>query len=207
MSIESLTHLILTYRYWVLIPLTFIEGPIVAFVSGTLASLGYFNIYVLALIFFFRDLILDCTMYAVGYFGGRTAFAMRMLKKIGVTEDHLGNVKELWERRPARTMLLGKISYGVSAAFIVVAGTVRMNLRKFVMYGSLVAVLQYGVLLTLGYFFGVSLGSSIEKILSNILYLLGGAGVIISIYYIFSFYMRRRFMANERQIEEMKPEE
>ncbi|HEY5383417.1 MAG TPA: hypothetical protein VIJ88_02590 [Candidatus Paceibacterota bacterium] len=207
MSLDTLTHLILAYRYWILIPLTFLEGPIVAFVAGTLASLGYFNIYVLGVIFFLRDVSLDGAFYAVGYFGGRTKLALRMLKKIGVTEDHLGNVREMWERRPGRTMLLGKISYGVASSFIIVAGTVKMNLRKFVTYGAMVAVLQYGLLLTLGYFFGTSLGSSISSILSNVLYLLGGLGLIVSGYYIFSFYLRRRFLAAEHTIEEMKPVE
>ena len=59
MSPEHLTQLILDYRYWILIPISVIEGPVVAFVAGTLAALGYFNIWVLVLFFFARDMIMD----------------------------------------------------------------------------------------------------------------------------------------------------
>ena len=59
MDAQSISHLLLEYRYLVLIPLATIEGPIVAFVAGTLASLRYFNIYALAAVFFIRDVGLD----------------------------------------------------------------------------------------------------------------------------------------------------
>ncbi|MDP2665084.1 MAG: hypothetical protein Q8P23_00320, partial [bacterium] len=73
MSVDFITELILQYRYWILIPLSLIEGPVVAFVAGTLASLGYFNMSFLAVLFFVRDVGLDGVYYAIGHFGGRTA--------------------------------------------------------------------------------------------------------------------------------------
>ena len=70
MSVDFITELILQYRYWILIPLSFIEGPVVAFVAGMLASMGYFNIYFLSALFFVRDVGLDGVYYAIGHFGG-----------------------------------------------------------------------------------------------------------------------------------------
>ena len=81
-----------------------------------------------------------------------------MLNKIGITTDHLEQVRVLWEKRPGWTMFIGKLSYGIASAFIVVAGMVKMPLSKFFLYGSIVAVLQYGVLLFAGYYLGESLG-------------------------------------------------
>ena len=110
MSVDFITELILQYRYWILIPLSFIEGPVVAFVAGMLASMGYFNIYFLSALFFVRDVGLDGVYYAIGHFGGRTNFAKRMLNKIGITTDHLEQVRVLWEKRPGWTMFIGKLS-------------------------------------------------------------------------------------------------
>lgn len=211
MSVDSLTQLILQYRYWILIPLTFIEGPVVAFVAGTLASLGYFNIYFLGALFFVRDVGLDGVYYATGYFGGRTAFVERMLGKIGVTSDHLEHVRMLWERHPGTTMFIGKLSYGIASAFVVVAGTVHMPLSKFFKYGIIVAILQYGTLLVLGYYLGASLGGSVAQIISNVQYVIAFVAIVISIYYILSWYMRKKFLAKDSTLgriltgEEKKP--
>ena len=204
MSPDIITELILQYRYWILIPLTFIEGPVVAFVAGTLASAGVFNMYFLAILFFVRDVGLDVVYYAIGHFGGRTTFAKRMLTKIGVTEDHLEEVRVLWERRPGWTMFIGKLSYGIASAFIVVAGMVKMPFSLFLRYGILVAILQYGILLFAGYFLGESLGGSITHILSNVQYAIAAVALAISAYYIFSWYMRRKFLEEEKGTEETK---
>lgn len=201
MSVDSLTHLILQYRYWILVPLSLIEGPVVAFIAGTLASLGYFNLYLLSALFFVRDVGLDGVYYAIGYFGGHTAFAERMLKKIGITGDHLENVRGLWERRPGWTMFIGKLSYGIASAFIVVAGVVRMPLSIFFTYGSIVAVLQYGTLLFLGYFLGASLGGNIAHIISNVQYVIAFAAIAISAYYLLSWRMRAKFLKKDEEIE------
>lgn len=202
MSPDFITQLIIQYKYWILIPLTFIEGPIVAFVAGTLAAAGFFNIYGLAVLFFVRDMGLDAAYYATGYYGGHTPFAERMLAKIGITEDHIENVREIWKKRPGITMFIGKLSYGIATAFIVVAGMIKMPLHLFFGYGFIVAILQYGVLLLAGYFLGASFGGSAERIVQNVGYVAGVAAIAISVYYIVSWKIRAKFLARDKQIEE-----
>ncbi|MFZ2167951.1 MAG: hypothetical protein WAV50_03760 [Minisyncoccia bacterium] len=201
MSVEFITELILQYRYWILIPLSFIEGPVVAFVAGTLAAVGFFNIYFLAGLFFVRDVGLDGVYYAMGYFGGHTAFTERMLAKIGITDDHLEKVRELWDRRPFMTMFIGKLSYGIASAFIVVAGVVKMPLRTFFKYGIMVAVLEYGTLLLAGFFLGASLGGSVVKIVENAQYVIAFASIVIVGYYLFTWYMRNKLLKKDKEIE------
>lgn len=202
-ELDVTTQLILEYRYWILIPLSLIEGPVVAFVAGTLASAGFFNIYFLAALFFVRDIGLDAGYYAIGHFGGHTRFAERMLHKIGITDDHLEQVRILWEKRPGMTMLIGKLSYGIASAFIVVAGMVRMPLRVFFTYGALIAVLEYGTLLLAGYFLGATFGGTAAKVISNVQYIIAIATILISAYYIFSWYMRRKLLKEDKKIEDM----
>jgi membrane protein DedA with SNARE-associated domain len=199
MDQSHVVDLILNYRYWILIPLTFIEGPIVALIAGTLASAGLFNVYILAIVFFVRDVGLDGVYYALGYYGGRTAFAKRMLARIGVTEAHLADVGRLWEKHPGKTLFIGKLSYGIASAFIVVAGMVKMPLTTFFKYGSLVAILQYGTLLFVGYFFGQAFGGSLDRIIKNIEYVALAAGVLITIYYFFGHKMKALFLAEDRK--------
>ncbi|HVM73753.1 MAG TPA: hypothetical protein VMU13_02675, partial [Candidatus Paceibacterota bacterium] len=195
MNLSNTAHLILEYRYLILVPLAIIEGPIVAFVAGTLAALGYFNIYGLAIFFFARDMGVDACYYCFGYFGGRTRLAQRLLRKINVTQNHLEGVRNLWEKHPMSTMFIGKLSYGIGSTFVAVAGMVKFPFKTFFKYGALVAITQYWSLLAIGYFFGNSFGGSISNILSNIQYVIAGLGILITIYYLFSWRMRRKFMA------------
>lgn len=201
MDAASLTALIIEYRYWILIPLSFIEGPIVAFVAGTLAWLGYFNPYIAFAIFFLRDVILDSFFYVVGMWGQRASLAQRFMTRMGVQQEHLDEIRTLWETHGFRTMFFSKLSYGLSAVFLIVAGLVRMPFRLYVKHASLVALAQYGVLFILGYYFGSSFGT-VSNLLNNIQYLVGGVVLFATIYYIVSRIMRRRLIAQEEAAKE-----
>jgi membrane protein DedA with SNARE-associated domain len=193
-------ELILAYRYWIMVPLSFIEGPIVAFFAGTLASAGYFNVWVLMVFFFVRDVVVDLGCYYLGYFGGERPWVKKIIRKFGVTDEHLGEVHALWERNPGKTMFLSKLSYGVAAGFIVVAGLVKMSLRQFMTYGAIVAVLHYGVLLGLGYFFGASFGSSLVGLIEKIPYVIGILATIAIAYYFFKRYINKKLEQAEKEV-------
>lgn len=206
MSVEFTTELILQYRYWILVPLSLLEGPAIAFVAGTLATMGYFNMYFLAVLFFVRDVGLDLIYYAIGHYGAKTAFVRRMPHKIGITPGHLVRVQTLWEKKPFWTMFVGKISYGIASAFIIVAGMVKMPLKTFIKYGSIVAVLQYGSLLLLGYFLGASFGGSVVSIIHNIEYVVAFAAIALSGYYLFSRFMRGKLFKADAEIGALPPD-
>lgn len=196
---DHVTQLIITYRYWILIPLTFIEGPIVAFIAGMLASLGYFNVYVLGALFLVRDIAVDLACYYLGFFGSKRPWVKKVLHKLGVNGDHLADVRKVWHKHPGKTMFFTKLSYGVAAGFIVVAGMIEMPIRKFLFYGSLVAIAHYITLLVIGYFFGAAFGSSITGIIENIPYVIGVATVIFIVYYFFRRYMKKKLEEEEQK--------
>ncbi len=197
MSFASITSLIIEYRYWILLPLSFVEGPIVAFLAGTLASLGYFNIYVLAAFFLIRDVIVDLLCYSIGRFTGKTNFLRKLLHRVGVTDEEMEDIRLLWNHHPGKTMFFSKLSFGFAAALIVVAGMVRMPFNLFMLYGFLVALLQYGTLLFIGYFFGSIFGTT-SAILEKIQYAVAGGILIIIAYYIFKRYVSKRLKQAEK---------
>lgn len=199
MQLDSTAQLIVEYRYWILIPLTFAEGPFVAFIAGTLVPLGYFNLYFLAGLFFVRDVGLDVVYYMIGLYGGRTAFAHKMLARISVTDEHLQQVKTFWEEKPFRTMFVGKLSYGIASAFIVVAGIVKMRFSTFIRYGIIVTVVQYGGLLALGYYFGNALGGSVARMVQNAQYIIALIALVVSGYYLISWRMRGAFLKESEE--------
>lgn len=192
-------ELLINYRYWLLIPLSFIEGPVVAFIAGALSRLGYFNPYLAFTIFFLKDIILDGTFYIIGRFGGQTSIIRKILGKIGIKEEDIHEVRILWAKHGFRTMFLSKLSYSLSPGFLMAAGIVGMPARIFFQYAALVSLAQYGVLFTLGFYFGNTFGN-VTKVLENIQYVVGAIFLVATIYYIFSRYMSRKLIKEEEEI-------
>lgn len=187
--------LILEYRYLILIPLSLIEGPMVAFIAGSLSALGYFSLLLLGIFFLARDIGMDALYYFSGYYGGDTRFAKKILKKLNIDSD-LSGVRKQWEMHPAKTLIVGKLSYGIAGAFIFIAGMIKMRKLTFFKYAALIAIIQYSSLLLLGYFFGNAFGGNITQILENIIYVITGLTLVISAYYILSWYFRKKFLKN-----------
>jgi membrane-associated protein len=198
MSPDQIQALILDYRYWILIPLTFIEGPIIGFITGALSSIGYFNPILAFMIFIFRDIIMDGLYYFLGKHFEGTPLSNKMLAVLKVTPDHLDSVRKLWDTRGLRTMFLGKLSYGVAHAFLFVAGMVKMPFARFFRYALIVALVNYGGLFLFGYFLGGAFGSA-TNVISDVLVGIGLLTLAISGYYIFSFYLRRRLIEEEKK--------
>ena len=203
MTAAAIAHLILQYRYWILIPLTFIEGPIIGFITGGLSRLGYFNPFLAFSIFIVRDMLMDVAWYLAGSHGSKTRFAAWMLKKGKVTSEHLESVRKLWDEHGLRTMFIAKLSYGISQLFLAVAGMVRMPLTRFFRYAVIVALIEYGGLFVFGYWVGGAFGN-LTGIISNIQWVIAILALVISTYYIFTHFMRARALDQEKRAEQAK---
>jgi membrane-associated protein len=191
MDQATIWGLIVEYRYLILVPLAFIEGPFVALIAGLLSALGYFDPFVVLGILIGKDISVDTACYALGRLGNRTALIKRYAAKIGIVEAHWSTVERLWEQHPWRTMFFSKLAYGLSLPFLVSAGLTRTTYSRFLFYAVQVSILQYGTLLFLGYYFGNSLttvqnGVHIAQISLTVV------GVAVVLYYILSHGVRKR---------------
>jgi membrane protein DedA with SNARE-associated domain len=202
---SSLVRQLIEYRWWILIPLSLFESTFIAFVAGLLAAAGYFTVYVLWLYFFARDIIVDLGLYGLGRWVGHTNWTRSMLVRLHITPEQLDSVRAQWNEHPARTMFIGKFSYGVAWTFIIVAGMVRMSLRKFLGYGALAAVAGYSLYLGFGYFFGTSFGGNIVTIIDNVQYVVLCGAVLLIAYYWFARHIRSRMHQSHEQISRGRP--
>src|SRR3989344_2537196 len=184
MSVDSILPLLFEYRYWILVPLTFVEGPIVGFIAGGLSYLGYFNPFFAFSIFIFRDIVVDALWYFAGSHGGKTRAATWLLKKAHITDEHLHAVRVLWNTHGLRTMFISKLSYGIAQVFLSVAGMVGMPFRRFFLYALIVALVEYGGLFVFGYMLGGAFGG-LTGILSNIQWVVAVLALVITAYYVF----------------------
>jgi membrane protein DedA with SNARE-associated domain len=188
LHLESLTPVLITYRYWILIPLSLLEGPTVAFVAGTLASLGYFNLYVAYGIFIVKDFVVDGVYYYAGRFAGDKPFVARLLTQAHVTPAEIDHVRSQWNRHGWRTMCVAKLAWGLSPAFLAIAGIVAVPAPSFFRYAIGIALVQYGVLMVLGYYFGYAIGT-VSQAIRVMGYIVAGAALVTIVY------VRRRLRA------------
>jgi membrane protein DedA with SNARE-associated domain len=200
MPLDSIILLILHYRYWILFPLAAFEGPIVTFLAGTLAALGYFNIFSVYLLLLLGDIIPDISYYFFGRYGNRKTLISRYAAKIGIGEEHFDAIRKLWHKHPSTTMFFTKFAYGLSTPFLISAGIVGMSPWRFLRHSIPISLINVAVLLMLGYYFG-----NYFKLVSDTLHLMqiavGGVAVLAIAHYFLTRYMRKKLL-KEKEREE-----
>jgi membrane protein DedA with SNARE-associated domain len=196
MASGALLALVLKYRYWIIFPIACIEGPIFSFLVGTLAGLGYFDVFLVYPIVVAGDLIPDTFLYYLGRYGKRAALIAKYGGMIGVTEGHFEVIERVWHTHPRKTMLMAKLALGLSTPFLVSAGLAGIPVRVFYSVAVPVALLQHVVLLTLGYHFGTSY-ELVERYVGHAEFFIGVVALFGVAYYLFAAYMKRRFLRAE----------
>ena len=149
---DDIIPLLETYKYLVLFPLAIIEGPILTVVAGFLVSLGVMNIYIVYVIIVLGDVIGDALYYGLGRFG--SGFLHRHGHWVGVTTERLQRTKTVYQDHHFKAVALSKLIYGIGLAGMIVAGSLKVPYRRFIVAASLVSVVQSAALLLIGIFFG-----------------------------------------------------
>ncbi len=197
---SDLLTLVVHYRYAILFPLAFFEGPIVSFVAGMLIARGYFNVPLAYGILILGDLIPDTAYYLFGRYGERKTLISRYAAKIGIKENHFGAIRKLWHDHPGKTMFFSKLAYGLSTPFLISAGVVGMPLKKFLSYALPVTLVQYALLMALGYYFGGSF-NIIAQSFKDIQIIIVAIIAVAFAYYLLQRYMRTKLLEEEKNEE------
>lgn len=156
MDTHTLLALLYVYRYWLLFPLALAEGPIVAVFSGWLIAENAFELIPVYCILVCGDLIPDAVYYYIGQRMTSMYFIERYGKRVGITHERFAVIEDFWKQHPYTSALLSKWAYGLSAILLMSAGLVHFPLKKFLTATVSVSIVQYGLLLLIGYYFGSS---------------------------------------------------
>lgn len=153
---QTIINLILTYRYVILLPLAFIEGPILALVVGFLVHLKYFDIIPAFLVMCAGDFFPDVFYYYIGYSGTESKIIKKYRAKSKFVADNMPIIEKLWREQGYKTMFLSKLAYGMSTILLISAGLAKMPFRKYITYAFSVTLFQYGIIMTIGYYLSFS---------------------------------------------------
>ncbi|MDI6778171.1 MAG: DedA family protein [Patescibacteria group bacterium] len=159
--------------YWgypTMFVLMILEGPIVTIISAFLASMGFFNVFIVFILSVAGDVIGDIILYFIGYFGG-PAITKKAQKFLKVKDSVVEKLKAKFHENSAKIVFYVKSTTGLSYITFITAGSLRMKLSKFVTFSILGGLVWSSLLVVIGYFFGYAA----ERISDYIKY----AGVII----------------------------
>ncbi len=198
MTSAFILQILITYKYWMFVPLALlVGGPVVALLAGLLTALGYLEIIPTYLMLLLCDLIPDTIYYLLGSRTNARAFLEKYGHTIGLGPKSVSRIDTLWKKHTFKSMIVSKWAYGFSLPLLMSAGVVRLPFYRYLIYTLSITMAQYVILFAIGYYSG----ESYEVLIGRIHYVeYVVAGVLIAViigYAVFSFVLRRRFLRDQ----------
>jgi membrane protein DedA with SNARE-associated domain len=165
-GLNIISSWIIRYGYFVILPVSIIEGPIITVISAFLARQGYFNVWLVLLIVVLGDLIGDLLYYSFGYYGKNlsgTAFG----HLVGISEERIKKIAEHFENHSGKTIFWGKLTHSMGWAVLPAAGAAKMPLGRFLGFNLIATIPKSLAFVLVGYYIGYayqSIDSYINKI-------------------------------------------
>src|SRR4030042_2038432 len=135
-----------------LIPGAGIAAPIM---GGFLSSMGYLKFTLIFPTLVLAEITVGIIWYFVGYLSGRKPLD-KWGHKIKLDKHKLELAENYFNKYAGLTVLLGELSYGFTIAVMIIAGVMKMHLKKFISVHALGAFLWVLMIFSIGYFFGFS---------------------------------------------------
>ena len=154
-SDAQVIELVIQYKYAILLPIAFIEGPLIMIFSGVLYRLGYFDFFPLYFTLLIGDLLSDFLWYYLGYRATRP-----MIKKYGhwfsINEEVFQKIEALFHRHKNKILFLSKITmgFGFAIATLIIAGASKVPFKNYAILNLLGGLFWTAFLIGFGYFFG-----------------------------------------------------
>jgi membrane protein DedA with SNARE-associated domain len=155
MSLDTVIHWLLLYKYVIIFPIALIEGPILPIIGGFLLRQEYVQILPLFSVLLIGNLIGDSFWYGVGYRWAHP-FIARYGKFLNISEELFLKVQDVFQRRAAYILLLSKITMGFGFALVTLigAGAAKIPFRKYIVLNAIGGTIWIATAMAVGYFFG-----------------------------------------------------
>jgi membrane protein DedA with SNARE-associated domain len=129
-------------------------------------------------------------LYLIGRFGGRP-IAQKTERLLKLKESTVKKLEDRFEKSGAKIIFYVKATTGLAFIAFILAGTVKMNFKKFLQFSFLGGVVWSGMLVLLGYFFGYA-AVQIEKYIKFAGWAIFGIA-LLTFFYLISASKRKSF--------------
>ncbi len=140
-------------KYALVFILAIIEGPLVMISSGFLLKVGQFQFIPLYFALVGGDFVADIGWYFVGRHAARPFFN-KVMHFFGITEATVTKIEERFHKHHSRILFISKITmgFGFALATLIVAGMVKIPLKKYAILNLLGGFIWTAILIAVGYF-------------------------------------------------------
>ena len=152
LSLNNILSIINQYGYWIIFPISVIEGPIIAVIGGFLSSLGVLNLFMVYAVILFGDFIGDTIYYALGRWGKN--IVQRYGPRFNLNEEDIEGAKKYFLENQTKAIILSKVIHGFGIAGLITSGALKISYIRFILTSSVVSIFQYALLLFVGVAFG-----------------------------------------------------
>lgn len=169
-----------------------IEGMNTTILAGFLASVASVSLWPAFFICLVGEFINGFVWYAVGYYAGAKPID-KWGRKDKKSRNIIEKVEEYFKRYSGRAILFAKVTWSLTIATMITAGSLKYDFKRFAWYNLLGSVMWIGMVFFIGFFFGESYKYLFEylKNLVLVFVFLGGA---IAIGYILKIIFRSAYI-------------
>ncbi|KKS12793.1 MAG: DedA [Candidatus Yanofskybacteria bacterium GW2011_GWA1_41_6] len=187
-SFPTLIH----YKYLFIFLGATIEGMNTTILAGFLASVASISLWPAFFTCLIGEVINGFAWYTVGYYAGAKPID-KWGRKDAKSRKIIEKVEEYFKRYSGRAILFAKVTWSLTIATMITAGSFRYNLKRFAWYNFLGSVIWIGMVFFVGYFFGESYKYLFDY-LKNIVFVFVFLGGAIAIGYILKIILRSAYV-------------
>lgn len=180
--------LLTTYRYLIIFPIAFLEGPIISIICGWLVALGTLNVLSVYFLLISANLIGDLFYYALGYWGG-----IKLIKRFGywfrINLEDVEKMKNYFDQHGGKIILAGKVTpHFAAGAMLAGAGLAKYRLSLFLRYSLITELIKTAIFLVIGFY----LGYAYERIIVYLDYFGAALSILAVIIILIAVYFFRK---------------
>ncbi len=195
-NLITLVPWIIAHGYLIFFVAAVIEGPLTTIGGGVVASLGYFNIFIVLALAILADIGADIVYYWIGY-RGHNLVGSSFFRYFGLSKERVDKMRRLLHIHTNYALMLVKFSPIIGPIGLVTIGVTRLKFKKFFWAALKLSVPKSFFLVFLGYYFGESY-QRLNKMIAQGPYIILGLIILISLIY----FIYLKIMANiTRKIE------
>lgn len=179
--LETHFPILLTHRYLFVLLGATLEGINTPIISGFLASIGQLNFWGTYALLVLGHTLSGYMWYSVGYFAGGKSID-KWLRRNHNGKKVIEKVEQYFHRYSGRAIVLTKLTFSLTIATLITAGSLKYNLKRFSLYSFIGSALWISFTYFVGYFFGQSYQLFIGYIKNFVFFVLFLAIAIIVVY-------------------------
>lgn len=183
LSTQEIVDLLLKFKYVILFPIAFFEGPTVAVIAGFMVAIKFMTFWPAYLILISANITGDIVYYLIGYWVPRKKLD-RVLNFFRISNQKIKSVEKMFLKNRKKAIIFGKIAHAIGSVFLITAGIVKVPLSEYLKLGTLIEFPKAFIFLMIGFYFGKSV-TNLDKVIE---YSIIGFIVMTAIFVVINYY-------------------